>query len=161
MTDAGRVAFPSVDEAAALARPSRVIERSAAWALAGALVLLIVAAARLPVRSLFRRPATPFDRTQDPGAGPTLALLTRASAFIPAGAKVAVRSVSGRADESAFCSLLAKSLLPSAKIVSPETSLVGSDRPDFVILAGLDAPDQVPGRLLLRTAVGAVWDVRP
>jgi hypothetical protein len=137
-------------------------ERTVALALAGALILVTVAVGRLPApRDLIRRPVTPFDRARDPGAGPILSLLTQASTVIPARARVAVRAVSGSLAESSFCSLLARSLLPSINVVPAEHPLDGPARPDFVILVGLDVPEQGPGRLVLRTSVGAVWRLEP
>ena len=51
--------------------------------------------------------------------------------------------------------------MPSTTIVPAETLLEGPSRPDFLIVLGLDVPDQAPGRLLLKTPVGSVWRLAP
>jgi len=130
--------------------------RRSAVPLAGAALLTAAALARLPpLPVLLQRPATLFDRTRDPGAGPTLVLLTRALVVIPRGASVAVRASSGIPAESSYCRQLAAGLLPD-RVVLPSDA---ESRADFLVLAGPPTPVDVRGRLLLATPQGAIWEL--
>ena len=131
--------------------------RRAVVPLAGAGLLVAVAVLRLPPpHALLSATATPFDRSKDPGAGPTLVLVTAAARLVPPGASVAVRAVSGSAEETAYCTLLAASLLPGRDVQAAETP-VESGRPDYVIVAGANAASQDFGQLLFESPQGAVW----
>jgi len=135
--------------------------RRAAVPLAGALLLVAVAARRLPPpRELLRPVATPFDRSLDRGAGPALLLLTRAAPLVPVGASVAVRAATGDPAASAYCSLLGASLLPGRTVV-PADLPVERTKPAFVIFLGRNPPRRDSGSLLLQTSQGAVWKTAP
>ncbi len=132
--------------------------RREAAPLVGAALLAAVAFARLPApRALLHPPATPFDRTRDPGAGPTLVLMTQAAALIPRGASVAVRAASGSDTESAYCGQIAAGLLPGRRILPTGADSVAR----YLVVAGENPPEQDRGRLLLTTPQGAVWELLP
>jgi hypothetical protein len=132
--------------------------RREAAPLLGAALVTAVALARLPPpRSLLRPAATPFDRSRDPGAGPSFVLMTRAAALIPPGASVAIRAASGSLAESAYCGQIAAGLLPGRKIL-PAASHEGAR---FLVVAGKNPPEQEHARLLLKTPQGAVWEFLP
>jgi len=131
--------------------------RRAVVPLAGAGLLVAVAVLRLPPpRALLAPTATPFDRSKDPGAGPALALLTAADPLLPSGAPVAVRAASGSADETAYCTLLAASLLPGREVQAAETSLE-SGRAEYVVVVGAGGAPSEFGRIVLESPQGAVW----
>lgn len=131
--------------------------RRAVVPLAGAGLLVAVAALRLPPPGALLRPsATPFDRSKDPGAGPTLVLLTAVAPLVPPGASVAVRASSGSAEETAYCTLLAASLLPGRDVQAAEAP-VEAGKPEYVIVVGANAARQDFGRLLFESPQGAVW----
>lgn len=127
--------------------------------LAGAALLTAAALARLPsLPVLLKRPATLFDRTRDPGAGPSLVLMTRAATLLPAGAAVAVRATSGILEQSSYCRQLAASLLPGHLVVAAGEE---ERRARFLILVGPDARAKIDGRLLFAAPQGAIWEIAP
>jgi len=123
--------------------------------LAGAALLAVLAVTRLPPpRALFFAAATPFDRTRDPGAGPSFVLMTQAAQLIPPGASVAVRAASGREEQSSYCRLIAVGLLPGRRVLAAERQ----GEADFLVVAGAEAYQAPGARLLLQTPQGTLWE---
>lgn len=133
----------------------------AAVPLTGALLLVVAAAARLPPPSDLVRPAaTPFDRSEDRGAGPALVFFTRVAPLVPPGSSVAARAASGDPRASDTCSLLASSLLPG-RLVVPARIPIETARPDYAVYLGRGDPSPAIGRLVLRTSQGSLWKLAP
>ncbi len=131
----------------------------AAIPLAGAALLVAATFFTMPPpRVLIRRAATPFDRARDPGTGSAFILLTRASALIPEGARVAVGTPSPSLEESIYVYQLAAGLLPGRSVVSaPRASPPASHGVDFLIVLGGEPPPLPRARCLFRGPQGTVW----
>ena len=134
---------------------------SAAVSLAGAAALTALSIARLPPPTAWlHAPATPFDRSEARSARNPFLLLQKAASVVPAGASVVMRTEPPDAvvDTSLFPSAVA--LLPGRRVLP--AALWGSPRPElerqaeFVVLLG-SLPRARPGRLLLATPEGTVW----
>jgi hypothetical protein len=128
--------------------------------LAGAAVLTALAISRLPhFPEALRAPSTPFDRNAAPGAVASYKLFQEASPVFRSGASVAALSVPRNAVRETSLHRYAVALLPGRKVLpaalwNKPTHL--EDRADFLIVAGR-RPAAPPGRLLLETPWGSVW----
>ena len=122
----------------------------------GALGLTIVALAQLPPLPL-RPPATPFDLS-DPRLAAVFSFLQRASAVVPIGASVTVRSATGDPGTDTNLHKWGVALLPERR-VSPQAvwdvPLPPTDT-EYVIIIG-PPPRTAPGAVVLEEAGGSVW----
>ncbi len=123
--------------------------------LAGAVLLVVAAALRLPrPYSLLRLDANPFRRTLSPHDGRLYALAEAAAPGIPARARVAVACAPGRPQESAYCAMVVRGLLPGRDVRSAPADPAW--QPQFLIREGR-GEEPAAGRLLFRLADGEVW----
>lgn len=134
--------------------------------LAGAAVLLGMGAARLPVpREILRRPATPYDRTDTPGAAPAFLLLSQAARVVPAGAVAAVRAQPRNAAAETMLHFLGVALLPGRRVLP--TAAWSQFTPDYeaqaeyIVVVGHPPPADYGAaerlRLLYSDPTGTVW----
>ena len=134
--------------------------------LAGAAVLLAVAAARLPVpRELFTPPVTPYDRTETRQAAPAFLLLSHAARYIPSGAVATVRAQPRSAEEETMLHFLGVALLPGRRVLpsaawsqfTPEYEA----QAEYVVIVGSPpargSPREEKLRLLYAEPAGTVW----
>jgi hypothetical protein len=123
--------------------------------LAGAALLVVAAALRLPrPYSLLRLDANPFRRTLSPHDGHIYALAEAAAPAIPVRARIAVECAPERPQETAYCVMVVRGLLPGRDVrgVPREADW----RPDFLIREGKGG-EPAGGRLLFRIADGEIW----
>jgi hypothetical protein len=134
--------------------------------LGGAAVLLVIAAGQLPVpREIFRRPVTPYDRTDTRQAAPAFLLLSHAADFIPAGAAATVRARTRSAADETMLHFLAVALLPGRRVLpsaawSQFTPEYEAQAEYIVIVGRPPAPgsrDAEGLRLLHSETSGSVW----
>jgi hypothetical protein len=133
--------------------------------LAGAAVLLGMGAARLPApREILRRPATPYDRTDAPGAAPAFLLLSHAARVVPAGAVAAVRAQPRNATDETMLHFLGVALLPGRRVLptaawsqfTPEYEA----QAEYIVVVGPPPPAGYAAerlRLLYSDPTGTVW----
>lgn len=122
----------------------------------GALGLTIVALAQLP-HSTLRPPVTPFD-VSDPRLAPVFSFLQRASAVVPIGASVTVRSGAGDPGADSNLHRLGVALLPERRVYPQalwDVPLPPTDT-EYVIIIG-PPPLTAPGAVVLEEAGGSVW----
>ena len=124
--------------------------------LVGALGITVVALAQLPPLT-FRAPRTPFDLS-DRKLASVFSILQRASAVVPIGASVTVRSATGDPRADSQLHRLGVALLPERR-VSPQAlwdvPLPPTDT-EYVIVVGRSPPN-VLGELVLEEPGGSVW----
>ena len=134
--------------------------------LGGAAVLLVIAAGQLPVpRQIFRRPATPYDRTDTRQAAPAFLLLTHAADLIPSGAAATVRAQPRSAADETMLHFLAVALLPGRRVLpsaawsqfTPEYEA----QAEYIVIVGpppaRGSRDAEGLRLLYSEPSGSVW----
>ena len=127
--------------------------------------MLLASLARLPSpRAVAHPPATPYDRSAARRVAPAFVLLEEAAALIPRGASVTVTNEPPDAWSDTESHHLGVALLPGREVVP--AAVWGTPRPDLasladyvVILGG--RPAVPPGRLLLVSPFGTVWERRP
>jgi len=134
--------------------------------LGGAAVLLVIAAGKLPApREIFRRPATPYDRTDTRQAAPAFLLLSHAADIIPSGAAATVRAQPRSAPDETMLHFLAVALLPGRRVLpsaawSQFTPEYEAQAEYIVIVGRLPARgsrDAEGLRLLYSEPSGSVW----
>jgi hypothetical protein len=134
--------------------------------LAGAAVLLGIAAAQLPVPGeLFRRPSTPYDRTDTREAAPVFLLLSRAARFVPSGAAATVRAQPRNAERETMLHFFGVALLPGRRVLpsaawdqfTPEYEA----QAEYIVMVGPPPPPgsaEAEGLALLHSdPAGTVW----
>jgi hypothetical protein len=133
------------------------VKRAALLPLAASALLVAAAALRLPrPYSLLSIETNPFRRTLSPFDGRLYALAWAASPSIPAGARVAVESGSGRAGDTIYCAMVARSLLPGRDVRAVPAA--PGWKPEFLIRVGArGAARPREARPIFRLAEGDVW----
>lgn len=134
--------------------------------LIGAALLAALALAGLPWKEgLFRRPRTLFDRSAARAVAPGYALVAAAVPLIPAGATVVVRTEPRDPEAETFYHRFADALLPGRRALP--ASFYGRFAPpevsrdaQYVLIVGA-RPIEPPGRLLLETPDGTIWQASP
>jgi hypothetical protein len=128
--------------------------------LGGAAVLTALAISRLPhFPEVLQAPSTPFDRNPAPGAVADYKLFQEAASVVHSGASVAALSQPRNAVRETSLHRVAVALLPGRKVLPAalwNTPTHLEDQADFLIVAG-GKPAPPPGRLLLETPWGSVW----
>ena len=132
----------------------------------GAAILVAFTLASLPWKeNLFRRPRTLFDRSAASAVAPGYALVAAAVPVIPAGATVVVRTEPRDPIAETYYHRFADALLPGrralpasfyGRFAPPEVSRDAA----YVLIVGAK-PAEPPGRLLLETPEGTVWETPP
>jgi hypothetical protein len=123
-------------------------------------ILTALAISKLPhFPEVLQAPSTPFDRTPAPGAAADYKLFQEAASVVPPGASVAALSQPRNAVRETSLHRMAVALLPGRKVLpaalwNNPTHLEGEA--DLLIVAG-GKPAPPPGRLLLETPWGSVW----
>jgi hypothetical protein len=134
--------------------------------LAGAAVLLGMGAARLPAPAeILRRPATPYDRTDAPGAAPAFLLLSQAARVVPPGAAATVRAQPRSAVDETMLHFLGVALLPGRRVLPAAAwSQFTPDyesQAEYIVVVGPPPPagyGEAEGlRLLHSDPTGTVW----
>jgi len=134
--------------------------------LIGAAILVASTLVSLPWKeNLFRRPRTIFDRSAASAVAPGYALVAAAVPVIPAGATVVVRTEPRDPIAETYYHRFADALLPGrralpasfyGRFAPPEVSRDAA----YVLIVGAK-PAEPPGRLLLETPEGTVWETPP
>ena len=133
---------------------------------ASALVLLASLARLPPLQAVAHPPATPYDRSPARHVAPAFILLEEAAAVIPRGPTVTVTVTSEPPDprRDTESHHIGVALLPGREVVpaalwgAPRPDLAG--RADYIVILG-ERPAVAPGRLLLESPRGTVWQRRP
>jgi hypothetical protein len=127
---------------------------------AGSAVLTSLAISKLPhFPEALRAPSTLFDRSAAPDAVADYKLFQEASPLVPSGASVAAISEPRNAVRETSLHRFAVALLPRTKVLPAALwnyPTHREDQADFLIVAG-GKPTPPPGRLLLDTPRGSVW----
>lgn len=132
------------------------MRRTALLSLAGSAVLAGLSIAALPFsRGLFRAPRTPY------GESAVWILLRSAEPLVPAGSSVLIRAEPSNPGDDSYFHRFGVGLLPGRKVVP--AALWGVPTPADVqreaayeVVVG-KKPQTPPGRLLLETPEGTVW----
>ncbi len=134
--------------------------------LIGAAILVAFTLSSLPWKeNLFRRPRTLFDRSGASAVAPGYALVAAAVPVIPAGASVVVRTEPRDPIAETYYYRFADALLPGRRALP--AAFYGRFAPPevfrdaaYVLIVGA-RPAEPPGRLLLETPEGTVWEAPP
>ncbi len=138
-------------------------DRRALLPLVGSAVLAAFSIAALPFsRGLFRAPRTPYDAS--PAAFvtvPAWILLERATAVVPPGASVVVRSEPSNPSTDSYYHRFAVALLPGRRILPAALWGTPTDPgplrdADYEVVVGAQPPAPL-GRLVLEVPEGTIW----
>jgi hypothetical protein len=133
--------------------------------LIGGVLMTFFAKERLPSHRVWlTAPQTPFDRSGIPSMRDSYLLLSKAAAIVPRGATVLMRTepdnsiADGSLIRHAVALLPGRRVLPAAIWNVPTPQL--EREAEYLVLLG-SRPALPPGRLLLETSEGSVWQRSP